>query len=480
MNESLADRDGPAQAQTPGTRTHGKWRRRRSISRGPAESRRVKAIGLLLMVAGGAALGFIGTTATSAGSFTLQQWTIWLSAGFVAANVIAVGGMVLRAGFGRAGAGRRGHTRVLALQLTAANLAAPALVWIALRDDRALEQRLADAGWEVWPDLVSLGLVIVAWRLWRRSRQHETISADEALARDPRSPIVYLRSFRDDGEMVSEGGTPVYWLLRASGGWSDEETMAGILDRLGPVIAVGKPGEPLPELGAARLYVAHDQWQERVRALMQLAQLVVIRVGSSRGVWWEIEQALARVPRQRLVLALLEHAAAERATIESLTSLIGDSIEEAWLETRPRTWRTLMQGQTNRRLGSLVWFTPEGNAKVVSVQRPVHSSWSIRHLTDRVRVHGALDHAWDEVLVNLGLITRDRPLRRSRVLAVGLAVLLGAIGAHWFYLGHRRRGWIYVAMLPLLLLPMFISFADAVRFVLADTQEFEARWVNAR
>jgi hypothetical protein len=28
-----------------------------------------------------------------------------------------------------------------------------------------------------------------------------------------------------------------------------------------PVIAVGKPGETLPELGAARMYVGHEDWQ---------------------------------------------------------------------------------------------------------------------------------------------------------------------------------------------------------------------------
>ncbi len=443
----------------------------------PIENRRLKIIGLLLGAAGGAALAFIVNHAIAAGSFTLQQLAIWLLLGVVAANVIAIGGMVLRAGFGQARAGRRGPTPVRALQLAAANMAAPALVWLTLREDVALEKRLAAAGWEVWPDVVSLVLALVAWRLWRRSRRHEAISADEALARDPRPPVVYLRSFRDDGEAVIEGGTPIHWALRATRAGSDEETMADILARLGPVIAVGKPGEPLPELGAARVYVSHDQWQQRVIALMQQAQLVVIRVGSSQGVMWEIEQALAQVPRQRLVLALLGDAAAARATIESLTRLIGKNVDGARPE--PATWRTLIQGQHNRRLGGLIWFTPDGTVKIASVQRPAQSNWDLRHLASRVRLHGALEHAWNEVLTNLGL-TADGSSRHSRLYAIGLAVLLGAFGAHWFYLGHRRRGWTYLATLPLLLLPMFVSFADAVRFILADEREFETRWVKAR
>ena len=90
--------------------------------------------------------------------FTLEQLLIWLSLGLLAVNVIAIGGMVLRAGFGHVRTGRFGEMRVRALQLAAANLAAPALVWTALRDDAVLEKRLAAAGWEVWPDLQILAL----------------------------------------------------------------------------------------------------------------------------------------------------------------------------------------------------------------------------------------------------------------------------------------------------------------------------------
>ena len=38
-----------------------------------------------------------------------------------------------------------------------------------------------------------------------------------------------------------------------------EQELAVLMGRLGPVVAIGKPGERLPELGAARLYVADDR-----------------------------------------------------------------------------------------------------------------------------------------------------------------------------------------------------------------------------
>jgi hypothetical protein len=441
----------------------------------PAENRRLKGGGLAVGAAGGVALGAIVNQATSASSLTLQQLALTIGAGAIAANVIAAGAILLRAGFGSVRAGRRGPGRVLALQLMAANLAAPALVWVILRDDAVMEKRLAAAGWEIWPDLLSLAIALLAWRLWRRSRRHEAISADEALALDARPPVLYLRSFRDDGVMVSEGGALARWVLRASRAGSDEETVAKILARIGPVIAVGKPGEPLPELGAARLYVAHDQWQRRVLELMEQARLIVVRVGSSPGVLWEIEQALARVPRQRLVLAVLGDAAADSPSVARLGDLLGESVAAALPEARVPTWRTLIQDQSHRRIGGLIWFTPDGRMQTTAVQRRRQSNWDPRHLIGRTRLQGALEQAWSDVLANLGLADNGAR-RRSRLTAVMLAIFVGAFGAHWFYLGNRRRGWVYVAALPLLMASLFISYVDAIRFILADAQEFESRY----
>jgi TM2 domain-containing membrane protein YozV len=58
--------------------------------------------------------------------------------------------------------------------------------------------------------------------------------------------------------------------------------------------------------------------------------------------------------------------------------------------------------------------------------------------------------------------------------------LLGWLGAHWFYLGRRRRGVVYLALLPLLLLPMFLGYADALRFLWVDRAAFVARWAGPR
>ena len=91
---------------------------------------------------------------------------------------------------------------------------------------------------------------------------------------------------------------------------------------------------------------------------------------------------------------------------------------------------------------------------------------------------GPMQQAWMEVFAMLDPAWREAVERdRSRALAVLLALAFGLVGAQWFYLGNRRRGWIYVAMLPLVLAPLFMSYFDALRFVWVDRTEFEARFV---
>ena len=62
-----------------------------------------------------------------------------------------------------------------------------------------------------------------------------------------------------------------------------EEFVVGRLMTLGPVVAIGKPGEALSPLGAAREYVHGPGWQDRVRDLL----------GESS--WWSRFSAGARV-----------------------------------------------------------------------------------------------------------------------------------------------------------------------------------------
>lgn len=110
--------------------------------------------------------------------------------------------------------------------------------------------------------------------------------------------ILYLRSFRSDGD-VSGAETPVF---RAT--LSFEERLVLALETLAPTYAVGRPGEPLPELGARRLYFAAYRWTAEVEALLRDAWLTVLRVGRTEALGWEVGQVVQRVPPARVLLVL--------------------------------------------------------------------------------------------------------------------------------------------------------------------------------
>ncbi|MDQ8704718.1 transferase [Streptomyces sp. LHD-70] len=142
-----------------------------------------------------------------------------------------------------------------------------------------------------------LGVLGAAGLGLRHTRPRAARGAAQALLQDGRRPVLYLRSFDDDTTTA-----------QADDSWfgvnihSREEQLAGALGTVGPVIAVGRPGEPLPKLGAARFYLPQDDWQPTVLRLMTLSRLIVLRLGSGDSLWWEIGQARATQPAHKLVL----------------------------------------------------------------------------------------------------------------------------------------------------------------------------------
>jgi hypothetical protein len=107
------------------------------------------------------------------------------------------------------------------------------------------------------------------------------------------APVLYLRSFTDDDAAGQRYGK-----------LTEEEQLAKALAWFGPLLAVGRPGERLPQVGAQRIYLADDVWQVRVAELMTTARLVVIRTGASQGFRWEVSQALSTIAPERLLLVV--------------------------------------------------------------------------------------------------------------------------------------------------------------------------------
>jgi hypothetical protein len=151
-----------------------------------------------------------------------------------------------------------------------------------------------------------------------------------ALVGDQRAPIVYLRPFAADGRnnfnpsglLAQLLGLEPFGFLRAFGplgninplrlarlffgraGEHSEEQMAQFFRRYGPFVAIGKPGELIPQTGALRLYVGDKEWQVTADELLSRAGMVVLQPSDSEGIRWEVERALTTVAPQKVLLCL--------------------------------------------------------------------------------------------------------------------------------------------------------------------------------
>jgi len=109
--------------------------------------------------------------------------------------------------------------------------------------------------------------------------------------RNLNAPILLLRSFSDDDATILT--SDVFWMMFLLGSARRkrlEQVISQKMAGLGPFVAVGKPAEQLPPLGAARVYLQADQWQREVLNLMHEAENIIMIAGTSRWVTWELEQ----------------------------------------------------------------------------------------------------------------------------------------------------------------------------------------------
>ena len=151
-----------------------------------------------------------------------------------------------------------------------------------------------------------LGLA-VGGQLNRQARRLGRPSAEDVRSVDHRPEILYLRSFEDDKieiPVVTSSRQSVLEFYSALGREPFEDCIAWQLSEHGPVTAINQPGEPADSLGAFREYLPDDQWQRAILKRMERARFIVLTLGSSRGLLWEIERLFERGHGRKCVFAI--------------------------------------------------------------------------------------------------------------------------------------------------------------------------------
>jgi hypothetical protein len=351
------------------------------------------------------------------------------------------------------------------------NLILLCFVAVEIEDSRALGEEIY-ADWYIV--LIIIAFILLARgsiMLFRSGWKYDARTAEEALALDPRPPVVYLRSFGiDDQILVPAPGlaAKLTGLFTYTASISPEQEMAFILERVGPVIAIGKPGERLPQLGAARLYVGDDEWRAVVGKLMNDAALVVIRAGDTANLWWEVQEALSRCSRERVIIVALGQPGTLAAFEQRFVNAFGTPSARSAASGSGGLLRLLqLIFPYGRGVGTIIYFDSKG--KPWTEPLSFRLTWLGVILGPYRPYRDALQAAFRNTFAELGVRWVSK---RSLTGAVLLALFGGMFGLHHFYVGDTRRGMWYLAF-SWLALPILLGWIDAARLALLNETQFQ-------
>jgi len=444
------------------------------------ENRRLKIAGLVLMALPSPGFFYLANRLDPDPWQTIQDTSqfVFIALLYVgAANVFALGMIVFLAGFTNLPLLTNRRARKGAwVKLAAANLLIVCFGVIFLEDSQSFKE-----SWEEsWIYIVGLVLFLFIARsgvlLLRRGWKYDATPAEKLLERDRRPPVVYIRSFKDDDKIML-GSSRVRRLLTPlafTAAITPEQELAIIMNRAGPVVAIGRPGEALPELGAARLYVGDDQWRDKITDLMKRARLVVIRGGATANLWWEIDQARMLLPPRKLILVSLGKDKDAKSFEAEVEKKFGrpESSDAPRKKLLLRRLVSLMMPLGND-IGRIIYFGEDSKSYVEPIGFFV-PSWKWLFLAPYRPYRESLDSAFRRVFKQLDLPWVDR---KNRTTAALLGLFVGWFGFHHFYLGNKRRG-MYYLLFWWTLVPLFLAWKDAIQLALTDEQEFERKFVH--
>jgi hypothetical protein len=169
------------------------------------------------------------------------------------------------------------------------------LLWIFGGFFEAAGEKVAGLGWHEGSTLL------------HDSRAQLGRKADEVVLFDPRPPVVLLRSFQDEslhveGEVGFLGSILVFLTWKTERGARRlEEVLVSSMKPLGPVVAIARPHAPL-ETGAEREYVDDDRWQDEIKLWIGRAAIVIVEVGRTAGLQWELGRIIEADAASKLLL----------------------------------------------------------------------------------------------------------------------------------------------------------------------------------
>ncbi len=154
-----------------------------------------------------------------------------------------------------------------------------------------------EADWRFLGFLGRVALALVPLLIFWGQR-HKILNFNEVAGRNRQAPILFLRSFTDDFHWN------YFYTLDPS--LHDEACLSKVLNDYGLFIAIGKPGERLPNVGAYRKYVNDEDWEEVVKKTMSFSKAVVYKINSTDGLLRELQLGMELMPPEKLLFYIPE------------------------------------------------------------------------------------------------------------------------------------------------------------------------------
>jgi hypothetical protein len=129
-------------------------------------------------------------------------------------------------------------------------------------------------------------------------------SINDLLENDRRSPILFLRSFGDEKWSLARN----YQSQSGIFDFSLESRLASYFYNIGPFVAVSSPKIKYPYPGAIKAELDDDEWQDQIIAWMQSSQAIVLMIGTSHWLNWELGQVLTQGYSGKLILLFPEES----------------------------------------------------------------------------------------------------------------------------------------------------------------------------
>ena len=152
-----------------------------------------------------------------------------------------------------------------------------------------------DGGWApfVFPTIL---LIYLSFKLFTYSKKkiRQIFNLSPPIQNKNLELILFLRPFLIDKKLSRTRvwaylGGPFAMILMPGYLRTCSENLSKLFRKQGNLIAVGSPGEKLPQLGPFSVYYSNNDWELNVGAMMMRCKYIIVYAGTSKGCLWELE-----------------------------------------------------------------------------------------------------------------------------------------------------------------------------------------------